>query len=119
VTTPLAVALAQGGTSVGGGFSILLFQIVAIGLVFYFLIIRPQAQARRKHQEMLSQLKRGDEVLTAGGLVGRVRDIKEIELDGGAKEVRVTVESGTSSVVIERSRIVRIGTTTAPGAPAA
>ncbi len=56
--------------------------------------------------------------MTSGGLIGRVRDIKEVET-GGVKEMRVTVETGTASVVVERSRIVRVGATSAPGAPAA
>jgi hypothetical protein len=47
-----------------------------------------------------------------------VRDIKEVDSDG-VKETRVTVETGTANVVVERSRIVRIGGTSAPGAPAA
>jgi preprotein translocase subunit YajC len=89
---------------------VLLFQILAIGVVFYFLIIRPQGQARKKHAEMLSALKKGDDVLTVGGIVGIVKDIKE--KDG---ETRVTVESGTATVVVERSRIVRVGGVTAPG----
>ena len=78
----------------------------AIGLVFYFLIIRPQGQARKKHQELLAGLKKGDEVMTAGGLVGKVRDLKDD---------RITLESGTASVVVERSRIVRVGDAMAPG----
>jgi hypothetical protein len=47
-----------------------------------------------------------------------VRDIKEVE-SAGVKETRVTLETGTASVVVERSRIVRIGGASAPGAPAA
>ena len=43
----------------------------------YFLFIRPQAQARKKAEAMLAALKKGDEVMTAGGIVGKVRDIKE------------------------------------------
>jgi preprotein translocase subunit YajC len=93
-------------------------QMAAIGLVFYFLILRPSAQAKKRHAELLTKLKKGDEVMTSGGIVGRVRDIKEIESDG-TKEVRVTVESGTSTVVIERSRIVRVGGSAAPGTPPA
>jgi preprotein translocase subunit YajC len=112
---PLPVQ-ANGGT--GGGLTILLLQFAAIGLVFYFLILRPQGQARRRHQELLGALKKGDEVMTSGGLVGKVRDIKEVEL-GGAKETRVTLETGTATVVVERSRIVRVGGATAPGTPAA
>lgn len=90
----------------GSGLSILLLQFAAIGLVFYFLILRPQATARRKHQELLGALKKGDEVMTAGGIIGRVKDIKEIKEPA---EVRVTIETGTSTVVVERTRILRVG----------
>ena len=103
--------------SSGSGLSVLVIQMAAIGLVFYFLILRPSAQAKKRHAELLTRLKRGDEVMTSGGIVGKVKDIKEVESDG-IKEVRVTVESGTSTVVIERSRIVRVGGST-PAAPPA
>jgi preprotein translocase subunit YajC len=93
----------EGGSA---GLSILLFQIGAIALVFYFLVIRPQGKARKRHAEMLAQLKRGDEVMTAGGIIGKVKDLKDD---------RVTVESGTSSVVVDRSRIVKVGDAMAPG----
>ena len=108
----------QAPTGSGGGFTVLLLQMAAIGLVFYFLILRPSGQARKKHAELLTNLKKGDEVMTSGGLIGKVRDIKEVE-SGGVKETRVTLETGTASVVVERSRIVRIGATSAPGTPAA
>jgi preprotein translocase subunit YajC len=108
----------QAPTGSGGGLTVLLLQMAAIGLVFYFLILRPSGQARKKHAELLTNLKKGDEVMTSGGLIGKVRDIKEVE-SGGVKETRVTLETGTASVVVERSRIVRIGATSAPGAPAA
>ncbi len=54
--------------------------------------------------------------MTSGGIIGKVKDIKEVESEGG-KETRVTVESGTATVVVERSRIVRIGGVTAQGTP--
>ena len=101
-------------TGSGSGLSVLVLQMAAIGLVFYFLILRPSGQARKRHAELLTQLKKGDEVMTSGGIIGRVRDIKEIEADG-LKEVRVTVESGSSTLVVERSRIVRVGNS--PAAP--
>jgi preprotein translocase subunit YajC len=106
----------QSGT--GGGLSVLLLQMVAIGLVFYFLILRPSGQARKKHAELLANLKKGDEVMTSGGIIGRVKDIKDVETDG-VKETRVTVESGTATVIVERSRIVRIGGASAQSVPAA
>jgi preprotein translocase subunit YajC len=107
---------AQSGS--GSGFMVLILQMAAIGLVFYFLILRPSGQARKRHAALLANLKKGDEVMTNGGLIGRVKDIKEVDAEGG-KETRVTLESGTSTVVVERSRIVRIGGSTAPGAATA
>lgn len=106
-----ALLQAAQGEKGGGGFSILLVQMLAIGLVFYFLIIRPQSQARKKHSELLGQLKKGDDIMTAGGIIGVVKDIKENKDKG---EVRVTVESGDSTFVVERSRIVRVGSQSAP-----
>ncbi len=108
----------QTPTGSGGGLTILLLQMLAIGAVFYFLILRPSGQARKKHAALLENLKKGDEVMTSGGLIGRVKEIKEVETDG-VKEVRVTVESGSATVIIERSRIVRIGGASAPAVPAA
>ena len=112
----LASALVQAstgtGTGAGGGMTILLLQFVAIGAVFYFLILRPQGQARKRHQELLTGLKKGDEVMTAGGLVGRVKDLKEVDF-GTAKETRVTLETGTATVIVERSRIIRVGASAA------
>ena len=104
-------------TGSGGGLTVLLLQMAAIGLVFYFLILRPSGQARKRHAELLTKLKKGDEVMTSGGIIGKVRDIKEVEADG-LKEVRVTLESGTSTMVVERSRIVRVGSSTAVTGPA-
>lgn len=105
--------LLQQATPGGGGspslFGVPFFfiQIALIFVVFYFFFIRPQSTARKKHAELLSQLKTGDEVTTAGGLIGRVKALKDD---------RVTIESGTATVVVERARIVRVGSSTAPGA---
>lgn len=106
----LAFTLLQQQQPAGGGRSgmaLLLFQIGAIALVFYFLIIRPQSKARKQHAELLKGLKKGDDVVTSGGIMGKVRDIKDD---------RVTVESGDASLVIRRDRIVQIGNAEAPGA---
>ena len=102
----------------GSGITVLVLQMAAIGLVFYFLILRPSGQARKKHAELLANLKKGDEIMTSGGILGRVKDIKEVETEG-LKEVRVTVETGTATVVVDRSRIIRVGGAVAPGAPPA
>ena len=98
------MAPTDGGPS---GMIVLVVQLVALVGIFYFLLIRPQSQARKKHAEMLAAMKKGDEVVTAGGLIGKVREIKD---------TRVTIESGTSQVVVERSRIVQIGNEVSPTA---
>jgi preprotein translocase YajC subunit len=85
-------------------------QLVAMGLVFWFLILRPQSQARKKQAELLNALKKNDDVMTVGGIVGVVKDIKEVN-----GETRVTVETGSSTVVVERSRIIRVGNASATG----
>lgn len=90
----------------GNGLMILMIQFLAIGLVFYFLILRPQANARKRAAAMLAAIKKGDEVTTAGGIIGKVKDVKD---------TTVTIESGTATLVIERARIVRVGDATAAG----
>lgn len=93
----------QGST----GLMVLVLQLGALGAIFYFLLIRPQSQARKKHAELLANLKKGDEVVTAGGIIGKVREIKDN---------RITIESGTASLIIERSRVVQVGSQAAPAA---
>ncbi len=93
----------------GGGLNMLLIQFALIGAVFYFLILRPQAAARKRAEEMLAAIKKGDEITTAGGIIGKVKDVREQQ---------VTIESGTATLVVERARIVRVGAQSAPGASA-
>ncbi|HEX2693306.1 MAG TPA: preprotein translocase subunit YajC [Gemmatimonadaceae bacterium] len=87
-----------------------IFMYGAIFAIFYFVLIRPQSTQRKKHDEMVRTLKKGDEVVTTGGLVGEVVFIKERGGDDKANgmEDRVTIKSGDTRVVIERGRIARI-----------
>jgi len=66
---------AQGGGSIAG----LLFTFASIGLVFYFLVFRPQQKQQQRHQQMLANLKIGDRVVTRGGIRGTVVALKEKE----------------------------------------
>ena len=110
----------------GGGSSLVpfLFQIALIFAIFYFLLIRPQQKQRRQHEEALRNIKRGDEVVTAGGIVGEIVHIKETVVDGAPRkgmEDRVTIRSGESRLIIERGRIAKVvtpTTTTAGGTEA-
>ena len=71
----LLVALAQAKpTGPGGSFYIML---VVMGLAFWFMIIRPQSRQRRQHQHMLATLQSGDQVMTSGGIHGRITNVKD------------------------------------------
>ena len=87
------------GGSPGGGMAIFLFQMLAILGIFYFLIIRPKVQQEKKHRERLQQIKRGDEIVTAGGIVGEVVHVKDDKL---------TLKSGESRLVVQRERVADV-----------
>lgn len=108
-------ALALQAPAGGGGPSsgtIFLIQIVLIFGIFYFLMIRPQQKQRQRHEEALRNIKKGDEIVTAGGIVGRVVHIRETAKAEGAKTTglddQVTIQSGESRLVVERGKIARI-----------
>ena len=69
-------AWAQGGAT--GGDSVLSFlPLIIIFVVFYFLLIRPQSKKQKEHQEMISSLEVGNEVVTAGGVLGKIKEIND------------------------------------------
>jgi preprotein translocase subunit YajC len=86
-------ALAQGtGGSSGGQFAPLLMMVVFI-VIFYFLLIRPQQKKAKEHQALVSKLSAGDEVVTTGGILGRIVEVGDtfITLEI-ADEVRIKVQ---------------------------
>jgi len=84
------------GEPMGGGGIASLVPLVLIIVIFYFLLIRPQQKRLKAHQAMISELKKGDKVITAGGILGTVQDVSEetvrVEI---ADKVRVTVKRDT------------------------
>ena len=82
-----------------------------IFLIFYFVVMAPQRRQRQQHEEALRGIKRGDEVVTAGGIVGEVVHVKETIRDGKpapGMDDRITIKSGESRLVVERGRIARV-----------
>ncbi len=71
-----AHAQAAGGSAQGGGFEMLIM-LAVFGLIFYFLLYRPQAKRVKEHKNLVSSLSKGDEVLTQGGLVGKITKVTE------------------------------------------
>jgi preprotein translocase subunit YajC len=71
-----AYAQAAGG-SASGGFSQILILVVFVA-IFYFMLIRPQQKRMKDQQAMLSKLATGDEVVTSGGILGRITEVGEV-----------------------------------------
>ncbi len=114
---PLTLAAVQAPAGGGGSYAPLLFEIAAFAAIFYFIVMRPQQKQRREHEASLKSLKKGDEIVTAGGIIGEVIHIRETSKDGGANRMddRVTIKTGESRIVVERGRIARILGTAAAG----
>ena len=84
-------------SSVNLGFAI---QIVGFMAIIYFVLFRPQIKERKRHEEMLSSVKKGDDIVTAGGIIGKIVHVEETQL---------TVRTGeTTRVTVDRSRIAGV-----------
>jgi len=96
------IAYAQAAPGVGGpGPLITILPFVLIFVIMYFMVIRPQQKKAKEHQELLSKLKRNDEVMTSGGIYGKVVDLKEtvVTLEV-APNVRIRVHRPQISAVL-------------------
>ncbi len=96
--TPAGFALAQAvpaGAPPGGGLATQLIFMLGFLAIFYFFLIRPQQQRAKKHADMIAALKRGDTIVTSGGLIGKVNKVNDNELLVDlADNVRVRVVKG-------------------------
>jgi len=78
---------------------VFLIQMVAIFAIFYFLLIRPHRKEQQKHDEMIESLKKGDEVITNGGVIGTI-----IHADGD----RLTIKTAEQTrLLVQRGRIAQ------------
>jgi preprotein translocase subunit YajC len=96
------IAYAQAGPATGGpGPLVTILPFILIFVIMYFMVIRPQQKKAREHQDMLSKLKRNDEVMTSGGIYGKVIDLKDtvVTLEV-APNVRIRVHRPQISVVL-------------------
>ena len=103
-----AYAQAAGGIAGSLGALEQFLPLVLIFVVFYFLLIRPQQKKMKQHKEMLGQLRRGDRVVTAGGIIGTVNKLvndTEVSVEI-AEGVRVRVLRGTITEVLSKTEPV-------------
>lgn len=93
----LALLQQQGQARTGNPiFSML--PLIILFFLFWVMIIVPQRRQAKAHAELVSALQKGDQVVTAGGIIGVI---------SGVREDQVEIRSGTSTVVVERSKVLR------------
>ena len=106
----ISEAWAQAGGGAGGGdFLVQLFPLILIFVVFYFLLIRPQQAKVKAQREMLGGVKRGDRVVTGGGIIGLVTKVisdNELQVEL-AEGVRVRIIKQTITDIVARGESVR------------
>lgn len=85
----------------GGRMAVFLFQMLAFVAIIYFLLIRPKTQQEKRHRERLAQIRRGDRIITIGGVIGEVVHVKDDQL---------TVKSGESRLLVQRDRVASVRT---------
>jgi preprotein translocase subunit YajC len=78
--THFLTGIAQAGAGGGGSALTQFVPLIAIFAIFYFLVLRPQSRKAKDHQKMLSELKKGEEVVTQGGIIGKITGITDGEL---------------------------------------
>ncbi len=122
MTFSFALAIMQ--SAPGGASSMLpfVFQIGAMVAIFYFIIIRPQQKQRKQQEAMLLALKKGDEIVTSGGIVAHVIHLQQKVTDGTAVPTLddlITIRSGEAKLVVERGKIAKVTPKTAEAAQSA
>lgn len=103
--TGLAYAMGQGGQAAGqgagGGFTAFI-PLILMFVIFYFLLIRPQQKKSKEHRAMIGSLKKGDRIITSGGIHGRITGADEntitVEI---AEKVRIKLNRGNVAALMQ------------------
>lgn len=102
-------AYAQAAAPAGGGAAFAQFiPLLLVFAIMYFLILRPQQKKMRTHRDMVAALKKGDQVVTQGGLIGKITSVRD-------EDVEVEIASGVKVRVV-RGMISQVLTVTSPAA---
>lgn len=97
------LASPQGGE--GGSPFMMFVPIIMVFVVFYLLLIRPQQRKQREHQKLISELRKGERVVTNGGIFGIIADVKEhIVVLRISEEVKIEVAKSAIATVIEKKK---------------
>ncbi len=103
----ISQAMADTGAPAGGGFE-MFFMLAIFAVIFYFMIYRPQAKRAKEHKNLMASLSKGDEVLTAGGIVAKINKISDdndyvlLSLD---ENTQITIKKDYISAVLPKGSI--------------
>jgi len=98
-------AMAQSADGASGGILSFL-PLVILFVVFYFLLIRPQQKKAKHHKNMVAELKKGDEIITNGGVLAKITDVGENFLTCEiAEKVEIKIQSNAVSTVLPKGTI--------------
>ena len=105
-TSVIAVTLASAAAPSGSAaFFVQIMPLLFIFVIFYFLMIRPQQRRMKAHQATIAAVKKGDNVVTAGGVLGKVTKVTDEEVEVEiAQGTRVRIVKSTLSHVLDKSK---------------
>ncbi len=104
ISDALAAASVTPPASTDGTFSLIM--IVAIFVLFYFMLIRPQSKRAKEHRELTGKLKKGDEIITSGGMLAKVTSLDEQYIKVSiADGIEVTLQRGAVSTVLPKGTL--------------
>lgn len=90
--------------------------IIVMVVVFYFLLIRPQAKKTKEHEDLITGLQPGDEVITSGGIIGRIRSVQDtfVTVDVGGSHLKIVKEHilKTTKELVETAKVNKAGSKT-------
>jgi preprotein translocase subunit YajC len=102
-------AMAQAAGSPQGNPIMSFLPLIILFVIFYFLLIRPQQKKAKEHKNMVEKLQKGDEIVTQGGLVGKVTDVSDSFLTCKlAENVEVKLQRHAISTVLPKGTIKSI-----------
>ncbi|RMX20785.1 preprotein translocase subunit YajC [Legionella jordanis] len=104
ISDALAAAPTTHAAQADGSFSLIM--IVAIFVLFYFMLIRPQNKHAKEHREMLSKLKKGDEIVTSGGILAKVVNLDEQYIRVALSEgVEISIQRNAVSAILPKGTL--------------
>ncbi len=96
-----AYAMGQAGGQAGQGGLVSFLPIIILFAIFYFLLIRPQQKKAKQHREMIANLKKGNRIITSGGIYGTIQTIDDTTIGLEiAEKIKIKISRGNVSSVI-------------------